>query len=104
MRFIKTFFFITFLAAVMSIGSVGQAHVLDGATEWNGHYYKIFRMPMNWGRANAFCKSVGGHLATAETQAENEMLKKYSMRQIFSTVGLEPEGIIKIFGVGFQEK
>lgn len=76
MRFIKTFFLVTFLVAVMSIGSVGQAHVLDGATEWNGHYYKIFRMPMDWVRANAFCKSVGGYLATAETQAENEMMKQ----------------------------
>ena len=62
--------------AMMSTGSVGQAHVLDGAKEWNGHYYKIFEMPMNWEGADSFCKSMGGHLATAETSAENEMMKQ----------------------------
>ena len=75
MAFIKKFFFATLLVAFMSIGSVSQAHVLDGAKEWNGHYYKIFQMQMTWNDAKSFCESMGGHLATAETQAENEMLK-----------------------------
>ena len=70
--------------AMMSTSSAGQAHVLDGAKEWNGHYYKVFEMPMNWEGADSFCKSIGGHLATAETSAENEMLK-----QIFNDANIQ---------------
>ena len=76
---IKKFFFATLLLFLMSIGSVSQAHVLDGAKEWNGHYYKIFEMPMDWESADSFCKSMGGHLATAETSTENEMMKQLFM-------------------------
>lgn len=75
MTIIRKFFFAVFLATLMSTCSVSQAHVLDGAKEWNGHYYKIFQMQMTWNDAKSFCESMGGHLATAETQAENEMLK-----------------------------
>ena len=77
---LKNFFLTALIVALMSICSVGQAHVLDGAKEWNGHYYKIFEMPMNWNGAYSFCKSMGGHLATAETQAENEMLKAMAVK------------------------
>lgn len=81
---VKNFFLAGLIVALMSICSAGQAHVLDGAKEWNGHYYKIFEMPMNWEGANVFCKSMGGHLATAETQAENEMMK-----QIFKAADIQ---------------
>ena len=53
-----------------------QSGVLKGAAEWNGHYYKIIGMPLDWEAANAFCKKMGGHLATAETAEENEKLKE----------------------------
>ena len=53
-----------------------EAHVLDGAAEYNGHYYKIFDAPMHWKDAETFCRSMGGHLATAETADENTMLKQ----------------------------
>lgn len=76
MRVLEKIFIAACFLSIMSICSVGQAHVLDGAKEWNGHYYKVFEMPMKWDNADAFCKSVGGHLATAETQDENEMLKQ----------------------------
>ena len=81
---IEKILFAGVIVAVMSICSAGQAHVLDGATEWNGHYYKIFRLRMNWELANLFCQSMGGHLAIAETQAENEMLK-----QIFNDADIQ---------------
>lgn len=68
--------FATMLFVLVIFCGNASANVLDGAVEWNGHYYKIFRMPMNWERANAFCKSMGGHLATAETSNENEILKQ----------------------------
>lgn len=88
MRFIKTFFLVTFFIAVVSIGSVGQAHVLDGATEWNGHYYKVFAMQMSWHEAKRFCENVGGHLATAETSAENEAIKRIVNRQTNNRKGI----------------
>lgn len=62
MAFTKKFFFATLLVALMSIGSVGQAHVLDGAKEWNGHYYKAFEFQLNWEQAKKFCESMGFHL------------------------------------------
>ena len=64
-----------FFIAAMSISTTAQAHVLDGAKEWNGHYYKIIAMRMTWDKAEKFCNSIGGHLATAETFDENEMIK-----------------------------
>lgn len=76
MNSLMKIFIVVLFICLMSFGSVTQAHILDGAKEWNGHYYKIFRMKMNWNKSYNFCKSVGGHLATAETQEENEMLKQ----------------------------
>lgn len=60
--------------------STAQAHVLDGAQEWNGHYYKLIGMSMSWDKADKFCKSLGGHLATAETSDENEMIKNLVLK------------------------
>ena len=53
-----------------------KSNVLKGATEWRNHYYKIFNMPLDWEMANIFCKKLGGHLATAETEEENEKIKQ----------------------------
>ena len=69
-------FIVVLFICLMSFESVTQAHVLDGAKEWNGHYYKMIAMQMRWDNADKFCKSIGGHLATAETSAENEMIKE----------------------------
>lgn len=66
MTIIRKFFFATLLVSLMSSCSVSQAHVLDGAKEWNGHYYKAFEFQLNWEQAKNFCESMGGHLATAE--------------------------------------
>ncbi len=64
------------LVCVMSFGSVSQAHVLDGSKEWNGHYYKIFEIDLNYDQARKFCLSMGGHLATAENFKENEIIQE----------------------------
>lgn len=69
-------FMIALFVALMSFGSVSQAHVLDGAKEWNGHYYKIFEIDLNYDNARKFCLSMGGHLATAETFNENEIIQE----------------------------
>lgn len=81
MRVLGKFLFAGLFLTIMSFCSVTQAHVLDGATEWHGHYYKVFQMRMNWHEAKRFCENVGGHLATAETREENEAIKKIIIRQ-----------------------
>lgn len=57
------------------------------AVEFNGHRYYLYDVaglsaPENntWENAQAYCKAVGGHLATIASQEENEFLYNY-MRQ-----------------------
>lgn len=52
------------------LSSTTEANVLEGATEYAGHYYKSFEFPVSWDDAKIFCESVGGHLATAENSDE----------------------------------
>ena len=58
------------MAAVLITPMAAEAHILDGAQEYNGHYYKNFEFPLSWDQAEQFCKSVGGHLATIESSDE----------------------------------
>ncbi len=53
-----------------------QASVLDEALEWQGHYYKVFELDMEWKDAEAFCRSIGGHLATIETSSEGTIIRR----------------------------
>lgn len=50
--------------------------VLDGAKEFDGHLYKIFTFWTTWDDAQQFCQSVGGHLATAESEEECNIMQK----------------------------
>ncbi|MBR1858728.1 MAG: C-type lectin domain-containing protein [Selenomonadaceae bacterium] len=63
-------------ASLITVGTSTEAHVLDGAQQFKGHYYKNFENPMPWEDAEAFCKSMGGHLATAEDREEMIPIKK----------------------------
>ena len=80
--------FATMLFVFVVFSGNASAHVLDGAKEWNGHYYKVFQMQMSWNEAKRFCENVGGHLATAETFAENEAIKRIVMRQTNNRKGV----------------
>ena len=69
---IKKVFSAIAVCGTMLLGASGaQAHVLDGAIEWNGHYYKSYEVEMNWKNAKAFCEGMGGHLVTIESHEEN---------------------------------
>lgn len=68
--------FVVTMIACFALASNVSANVLDGAIEWKGHYYKPFKMQLTWYDAKAFCESMGGHLVTAETPEENEILKR----------------------------
>ena len=76
MKMFKSLLSLILFSALFAISSSVSAHILDGAKEWNGHYYKIFQIPMKYEDAKKFCESVGGHLAAPETSTENEMLKQ----------------------------
>ena len=70
---LKKFFGTAVMLGILS--TTAQAHVLDGATELNGHYYKAFEFMMIWNQAEKFCESMGGHLATAESFDENAIIQ-----------------------------
>ena len=40
----------------------------------NGHYYKLIKQNMTWHDAKLYCESLGGYLATATSQAENDFI------------------------------
>lgn len=42
--------------------------------EYNGHYYKIFDMGLNWNDARAYCETLGGHLVTITSKEEQEFI------------------------------
>ena len=63
-------------ASIVFTGMTAQANVLDGAKQFNGHYYKVFETQLPSEDAKKFCKSMGGHLATSENFDENEVIQK----------------------------
>lgn len=56
------------------------SNIPDGATYYNGHYYKIYQDGMTWEDAKTFCENLGGHLVTitdADEQATVENLLRF---------------------------
>jgi len=59
----------------LSIGKLNvYAAIPSDAIEWNDHYYKVFRTKMTPADANAYCKSLGGYLATLTSSAEKAVV------------------------------
>lgn len=56
--------------------SASSSGILNGAIEFNGHYYKNFEFRLDWEQAQKFCQSVGGHLATMESSAEADVINR----------------------------
>ncbi|HEX2746459.1 MAG TPA: protein kinase, partial [Verrucomicrobiales bacterium] len=40
----------------------------------NGHLYQRLEVPMSWTEADATCRALGGHLATVDSEAENDFI------------------------------
>lgn len=53
------------------------------AVEFNGHYYQYYATENaeTWEEASAFCKGLGGHLATISSKDENDFLYNYMKAQ-----------------------
>lgn len=45
------------------------------SAEWNGHRYQIWNENLTWEQAKAKCESLGGHLATITSQAEQNFIE-----------------------------
>lgn len=43
-------------------------------TTWNGHTYQYFNTGMSWDEAEAYCESLGGHLANIADAEENQVI------------------------------
>jgi hypothetical protein len=50
---------------------------MAGATQWNGHRYKVFPDPVSWSEARKACEDVGGHLVIIEDQKEHDSLMQW---------------------------
>ena len=48
---------------------------MNGAREFNGHRYKVVDEGKSWSAAKAYCESVGGHLATIASAAEQQFVQ-----------------------------
>ena len=51
-----------------------ELQIPEDAIEFNGHYYKLFDDSITWSKAKEYCESIGGHLVTVNTQAEQDFL------------------------------
>lgn len=53
--------------------------VLNGAVEFNGHWYKVIEdvSITNWDTAKQYCNNLNGYIATITSQTENDFLFNY---------------------------
>ena len=47
---------------------------IENAT-YNGHYYELYDEVLSWKDAKEYCESLGGHLVTITSQAENDFVQ-----------------------------
>lgn len=47
---------------------------MDNVIQFNDHCYKLFTEKKNWISAQEFCRSLGGHLVTISSEAENNFV------------------------------
>ena len=66
--------------------------VPGGATEFNGHYYKMFDQGYIWDDVEAFCESWGGHLLTVTSEEEQKFIE-----------GLLEDGTKKCYWLGAND-
>ena len=53
--------------------------IIGGPAYFNGHYYTIYAGTSTWDQANAYCESVGGHLATITDQGEQSFINRLNL-------------------------
>lgn len=71
---------------VMPISAFAKGDEIQEVSSDNGHRYQLFDTSMSWNEAEAYCESLGGHLATItseEEQAEIEELLTIGTRNSY---------------------
>ena len=67
-------------AAAAADLSAASIPVPDGASEFNGHWYKIYtgssEFDLDWASASSYCKNLGGHLVTITTGQEQAFIEE----------------------------
>ena len=53
---------------------IGLTSIPDGATEYNGHYYKIFESSGTWDAAKKKCEDLGGYLVCITDAKEQQFI------------------------------
>lgn len=78
-------------------GKFQDTDVLDGAVEFNGHWYKVIQDDTitNWNSALNYCVNQNGYLATITSKEEDEFLYSYIVNAGYSSV---------MFGLTDQDK
>lgn len=54
--------------------SIEYQDTVGGIFEFNGHYYKYFNRSYSWENAKKYCEMLRGHLATINSQEENDYI------------------------------
>lgn len=54
-----------------------KVNIPSNAFSWNGHYYMCYNNCSSWEDAENYCESMGGHLATITSSAENNAVFSY---------------------------
>jgi|GEM_PF-5973066 len=71
------------LSEPISLTPKKSINIPSSAVEFNGHYYQYYATENaeTWEEASAFCKGLGGHLATISSKDENDFLYNYMKAQ-----------------------
>ncbi len=56
------------------------------AVSYNGHFYYLFDLHSSWNAAKKFCESMGGHMATITSKAENNFVFRYIKKKGYYNV------------------
>ena len=77
----------TSLATVNVEGTKGNLSIPADALKYNGHSYYVFaNVADTWESAQAYCESLGGHLAVINNADENSAVYSYAMQSGYSEI------------------
>ena len=79
-QILRLVLFLTLLFSGLGVLSASAATIPSGAGKFNGHYYYVYPNGTcsSYSAAAAYCKSLGGHLATITSDSENQYVYNYS--------------------------
>ena len=78
-QILRLVLFLTLLFSSFGVLSASAATIPSGAGKFNGHYYYVYPNGTcsSYSAAAAYCKSLGGHLATITSDSENQYVYNY---------------------------